>query len=91
MWQLVFALHHRLIPQEEQEQDAKMVPAGHGRSFGPGQWQKQSLLYCLCCGCLCCGHLCCGPLVAVIIFGIVVFVVLIVFLVIVSGQLVFNI
>ena len=29
MWQIVFALRHRLIPQEQQ-QDAKRVPDGHG-------------------------------------------------------------
>ena len=36
IWQLVSALRHRLIPQEEEEeeQDAKRVPDGHGRSFG---------------------------------------------------------
>ena len=41
MWQLVFASHHRLIPQEEEEQeDAKRVPDDHGRSFGFWPWQK---------------------------------------------------
>ena len=41
MWQLVFALRHRLIPhQQEQEEDAKRVSDGHGRSFGYGPWQK---------------------------------------------------
>ena len=42
MWQLFFASRHRLIPQqqEEQQQDAKRVPDGHGRSFGCGPWQK---------------------------------------------------
>ena len=38
MWQLVFASRHRLIPQEE---DAKRVPDGHGRSFGSWPWQKR--------------------------------------------------
>ena len=40
MWQLVFASRHCLIPQEEEEEDAKRVPDGHGRSFGSGPWQK---------------------------------------------------
>jgi hypothetical protein len=42
MWQLVFASRHRLIhqQQEEQEEDAKRVPDGHGRSFGSWPWQK---------------------------------------------------
>ena len=46
MWQLVFALRHRLIPQQQveqqEEQNAKRVPDGHGRSFGSGPWQKYS-------------------------------------------------
>ena len=42
MWQLVFASRHRLIPQEEEEQqDAKRVPDDLGRSFGSWPWQKQ--------------------------------------------------
>ena len=45
MWQLVFTSRHRLIPQQEEEQqeDAKRVPDGHGRSFGSGPWQKQAV------------------------------------------------
>ena len=52
MWHLVFALRHRLIHQEQQEQQhAKRVPDGHGRSFGSWPWQKQeqnwyALLFC---------------------------------------------
>ena len=46
MWQLVFASRQRLIPQEEQEQeDAKRVPDGPGRSFGSGPWHKLSVLW----------------------------------------------
>ena len=42
MWQLVFASRHRLIPQqEEQQQHAKRVPDGHCRSFGSWPWQKK--------------------------------------------------
>ena len=40
MWQLVFASRHRLIHQQEEEQGAKNVPNGHGRSFGYWPWQK---------------------------------------------------
>ena len=40
MWQLVFALRHRLIPQQ-QEEHAKRVSDGHGLSFGSGPWQKE--------------------------------------------------
>ena len=43
MWQLVLASRHRLIHQEEQEEDAKRVPDGHGRSFGSWPWQKLSI------------------------------------------------
>ena len=43
MWQIVFALRHRLIPQQEEE-DAKRVPVGHARSFGSWPWQKLNLL-----------------------------------------------
>ena len=39
MWQLVFTSRHCLIPQQE-EQDAKRVPDGHGQSFGSWPWQK---------------------------------------------------
>ena len=42
MWQLVFALRHRLIHQQEEQQHAKRVPDGHGRSFGSWPWQKET-------------------------------------------------
>ena len=42
MWQLVFASRHRLIPQQQQEEQEhdKRVPDGHGRSLGSWPWQK---------------------------------------------------
>ena len=43
MWQLVFASRHRLIPQQE-EQHAKRVSDGHGRSFGSWPGQKNAIL-----------------------------------------------
>ena len=45
MWQLVFASGHRLIHQEEEQQqeDAERVPDGHDRSFGSWPLQKTCL------------------------------------------------
>ena len=49
MWQLVFALRHRLIPQQEeeeqeQEEDAKWVPDGHGLSLDLGHGKNKAFL-----------------------------------------------